>query len=159
MKKHNRYTTKGTTTEVFLENGKSFLCDTDDWEELKRFFWIESARGYIVSQANGDMRFHRVIMNPDDSMVVDHKNRNKLDNRKSNLRMVTQRINIINSGMKNTNKSGHAGVWFNRKTNRYQAFITANYKKIHLGCFLTYAEAVDAREKAENIYFTKVAAV
>ena len=35
----------------------------------------------------------------------------------------------------------------------YQAYITVNYKKMHLGCFDSYAEAVEARIEAEHKYY------
>lgn len=35
----------------------------------------------------------------------------------------------------------------------YQAYITVNYKKMHLGCFDNYAEAVEARIEAEHKYY------
>ncbi len=56
------------------------------------------------------------------------------------------------------NKTGRLGVWLNPKTNKYQAYITIHYKKTHLGCFDSYAEAVKAREDAEHEYYDPIIA-
>jgi hypothetical protein len=72
---------------------------------------------------------------------IDHINRNKSDNRISNLREATNGQNRANS--KTSNKHGLKGVkelkWM--KNNRYQAQITFNKKVIYLGCFKTPEEA------------------
>ena len=70
------------------------------------------------------------------------------------MRKYHTQISRIRSGtISKNNKTGHTGVWFNPKTNLYQAYITIHRKKIHLGCFRDYAEAVEAREQAEHEYY------
>jgi len=54
-------------------------------------------------------------------ITVDHINRNCLDNHKSNLRLVNQRIQSINRGCQVNNKSGVTGVCFNKKSNHWMA--------------------------------------
>lgn len=65
----------------------------------------------------------------------------------------TQVGRIKNGTVSKNNKSGRAGVWYNVKRDEYQAYIVVQYKKIHLGLFKNYAEAVAAREEAEHKYF------
>lgn len=65
---------------------------------------------------------------------VDHKNRNKSDNRWANLRIASASQNIANSGLHSKNKVGLKGV-SRRKTGQYEAGICVNYRQIHLGLF------------------------
>lgn len=153
----NAYETQGSITKVFI-NETFFICDTEDWEYLKQYKWFLSKRGYIVTNRNIDGyggRFHRIIMKASKEFVVDHKKRNKLDNRKSELRITSQKENVRNSGIKNTNKSGYKGVHFNKNAGKWEAYITADYKKIYLGLFESIDKAADARNKAERIYWRK----
>ena len=65
----------------------------------------------------------------------------------------TQVGRIKNGTVSKNNKSGRSGVWYNEKRDEYQAYIVVHYKKIHLGLFKNYEEAVAAREEAEHQYF------
>lgn len=155
-KKYNKFYIKDGVVHVILSNsGSEMLCDEDDWERLKYHCWGEDFYGYAVSRnrEDGVLRFHDCIMNPKNGLVVDHVNRMPLDNRKDNLRVVTQRVNAINSNMKCTNTSGHTGVWRRKDTGRWSARIVVNYRQISLGCFDTKQEAIEARKKAFDKYF------
>lgn len=67
---------------------------------------------------------------------------------------------IARTEPRKNNKSGHTGVWFNPKTGVYEAYITFKRKKIHLGNFHNLAEAVQARQTAEEeIYAPVIAAM
>ena len=79
------------------------------------------------------------------NQYVDHKNRNRYDNRKSNLRCCTYAENNRNRGLCVTNKSGVIGVHFDKKRNKWAASITLNGKKIFIGRFEN-KEAVKTRE-------------
>jgi hypothetical protein len=74
---------------------------------------------------------------------------NKLDNRKSNLRVVTQQENLHKKSVYKTNSSGHQGVKWNKSLNKWQVQITHNKKRIHLGVFDNLQDAIIARRKAE----------
>lgn len=69
---------------------------------------------------------------------IDHINGIRQDNRISNLREVTiaQNAQNIRVPFKN-NKSGFLGVSFNKKTNKFSAYISKNHKNIYLGEFLS----------------------
>ena len=82
--------------------------------------------------------------------MVDHINRNKLDNRISNLREVTRGENIANSGVKSNNTSGFVGVTKRPRCpeNPWHARITVRGVRIPLGFFATPEEAGDAYAQA-----------
>lgn len=83
---------------------------------------------------------------------IDHENGNKLDNYNDNLRDVSLIENRKNMSMSSKNSSGHTGVSFNKKLNKWRAYITINYKQEHLGIFNTIEEAILVRKQAENKY-------
>ncbi len=74
--------------------------------------------------------------------VVDHIDGVKSNNHKSNLRVVTQRQNIINYHIKNRDLP--TGVHFFKRTNKYKSGITINKKSIHLGYFNNATDAHEA---------------
>ena len=87
---------------------------------------------------------------------IDHIDRDRTNNKPTNLRLATNKQNGENMFRSKTNTSGYRGV---RKESRliskpWSATITHNYKQKHLGYFATAEEAVKARKKAEDQYFT-----
>lgn len=94
---------------------------------------------------------HRLLNKTPEGFSTDHINRDKLDNRKCNLRSVTQSQNGFNRGLNKNNTSGHRGVYWYQ--NSWVAEIKVNFKKIHIGRFKDLVGAVSARKTAEEIYF------
>ena len=88
--------------------------------------------------------------------VIDHINRIKTDNRISNLRDVSGKGNAANSSIKSTNKTGHKGIYVCKRTGKYVAQITFNYKCRHLGAFELLEHAIQARRLAEQEIHKKV---
>ena len=86
-------------------------------------------------------------------MTVDHINRNTLDNRKCNLRIVTQ---FQNNQNQSHNTSGKVGVSFCKQNRKYKAYIKVNGKQISLGYYKYFNDAVKARIKGERKYFKEV---
>lgn len=82
--------------------------------------------------------------------VVDHKNRNSLDNSFSNLRLVNQAINCKNKRMHKNNTSGVNGVsWYDYKRSgkpRWVVKACVNWKSQHIGYFDDLFEAICARK-------------
>ena len=80
---------------------KIVLVDNEDEDLFNQYKWHINDNGYVVWHGKIDgkkqtVRLHRLIAKPKKGLVVDHINRNKLDNRRSNLRCVTQAINCRN---------------------------------------------------------------
>lgn len=88
-----------------------------------------------------------------DGLVMDHINRNKLDNSRENLRHCTQQQNSWNNTRKKTNKSGCSGIYWDKTKMKWQAAITVNYKKKFLGYYKNKDDAINARLEAEKLYF------
>lgn len=83
---------------------------------------------------------------------IDHINRVKSDNRISNLREVTQLENCQNKTVYENNTSGVVGVKWNIYANRWEAQINVDKKRIYLGKFTDFSDAVNARKNAEVLY-------
>lgn len=135
------------------------MIDKEDYEKVKDFCWRVDKYGYVVSFDKGHpnnqiVRIYRLVMGltrEDVDVYIDHINGNKLDNRKSNLRIATKSENNTNIKRKSNNTSGYTGVKAT-KSGKYVAQISFNNKRIHLGTYSTIEEAVQARHDAEIKY-------
>jgi hypothetical protein len=90
-------------------------------------------------------------------LQTDHINRNKLDNRKCNLRIVNCSQNKMNIKLRSDNSSGVKGVYFDKQRKKWVAEIMLNKKKFHLGRFNNIEEAKLKRKFAEKQYFGEYA--
>lgn len=134
------------------------LIDLEDVEYVEKYSWCIRSRGYVGRAPKGKIiHLHKVLIECPDNMVVDHINRNKLDNRKSNLRVCTQQENLFNSLKKSNNVSGYVGVGFDKKSNKWRARITKDGKNICLGFYNIKEEALIARLKGEKEHFKEFA--
>jgi hypothetical protein len=66
------------------------------------------------------------------------------------------RIPHLTSKTPITNTSGVKGVSFNKKLQKYEAYITIRKKRIKLGFYKNLDDARKARERAEEKYFDPV---
>ena len=109
---------------------------------------------YNKSKQTGHIMLHRFLLNAlDDKRIIDHINGNPLDNRKSNLRFITQTQNCWNATPIGCGKSGRRGVYWTNKTQKWNVGITCNGVKHYLGAFNALNEAIAVREAAEIRYF------
>jgi len=131
----------------------TFMLDVEDLPALGKWLWFKDSKGYIVRNANpGTIRLHRVIMNAPLDMDVDHKDGNKPDCRKRNLRICTKAENTRNRAIPNTNTSGYKGVNWDRQKRKWRAKITANEHRNHIGYYDTAKEAARAYNEAALKY-------
>ncbi len=141
----------GTTSK-----GYTFLFDLEDYDLIKNRNWYVNSRGYIQSSALPQVKMHRLIMGvTDPNMYIDHINHDKTDNRKSNLRIVTNQQNQRNK--KPINKSGYAGVSWHKNKKKWMSHITVDKKQIYLGIFDDIDDAIKARQLGEDKYFGEYA--
>jgi len=122
------------------------IVDDENFRELNKYKWCyrttskDIKNGYagrrLPKTINGGIiLMHRQIMKPKKGFYVDHINRNRLDNRKCNLRICTNQENSINSKISKKNTSGYKGVYWDKRRNKWIANITAFGKNIYLGSF------------------------
>lgn len=155
----NEYSVDGDTVHVKLSNtNEEMLCNLSDWESLKKYRWAKGSAGYAKTTQweNGkcsNYTFHSLVMGKMDMLVVDHINRNRLDNRRVNLRFVTPQVNVLNSRITSNNTSGVKGVSRIASINRWRATIFVDKKEKNLGQFKTKEEAIAARREAEKKYY------
>ena len=128
--------------------------DDEDYNKLvSQSVYIHRVGHYLYARVNPTkIHLHRVITNCPPDKQVDHINRDTLDNRRCNLRIVTLQENLRNQKRAN-NKTGYTGVSFNKLTSKYEAYIKTNYRRKHLGLFNTIQSALIARQEAEKKYW------
>lgn len=122
IKVRNRYRYyEPTVLQVEVENG-DFLCDAQFLPLVEQYTW-SLREGYIASGCGGRLKFHREVMKlagyDIEDKEIDHINRERNDNRLSNLRLADDRTQNINQGLRSDNTTGIKGV--SRKKNGYSA--------------------------------------
>ena len=150
---------KGNTAKIPVGlNAKDgyAIVDKDKAAEIEKYLWCDH-RGYALTRitvSRGNYKnvpmHHFIVGKPIDGKEIDHKNRNRRDNRAANLRMVTHKVNSRNSGMFKHNTSGYRGVAWDKSRNNWQARIKIAGKEIYLGRFNTKEQAHKARKDYEN---------
>lgn len=131
------------------------IIDLEHVDSVKDYKWHLLSNGYVYNDKIGLL--HRFIMNPPEDMVIDHKNRNPLDNRCDNLRTCTMQENNFNHSMQSNNTSGAIGVSWSKERKRWIAQIQINGKNKRIGRYKTKEEAIEARKQAEIDYFGEYA--
>ncbi len=120
MKHKNKIIIKVAYAELVLVNrlgvevGRA-LIDLDDVEKVSKYKWHLTEAGYVAHKCKTQLLLHRFLMNPGVGQVVDHKSRNKLDNRKRSLRITNQAVNAYNSKLNSKNTSGGYRCLFFKK--------------------------------------------
>lgn len=140
----------------YLAAVAELLIDPEDEYLLAYPLWFDPAGYACCLYQRQKTRLHRVIANPPPGFVVDHINRNKLDNRRMNLRVCTQSENMRNQKRRIDNSSGVVGVWWDTNRRLWSCQITINGKVINLGRFNSRIEASQARQNAELKYWGEV---
>lgn len=138
--------------------GSEFYIDVDDFERIRNYCWIENSNGYMetTTKDKKHVKMHRLIMN-NQYDIVDHADRNRLNNRKYNLRDASNGQNAMNRSKQCNNTSEISGVSWDSKENKWVAKIDINKKRKHLGYFINKEDAIIARLKAEKEYFGEFA--
>lgn len=143
----------GKTLKILTAKGDVILADSSDYDVLSHHSWCVSKTGYAVARIKGKVvKMHRFLVSEcDENHEIDHMNRNRLDNRRENLRICTRGENAKNLGPKIGNKLRQVGIRKN-ENGRYVVRITSDRMYHHIGNFTSLEEAVDARIKAEKKY-------
>lgn len=153
MKRETKYEICGDYAKVYLKGDKDYLiCDLGDLDYARGINWSIStygyARGYDKEKKN-TVYFHKSIFPVRKGYVIDHINRNRLDNRKANLREVTIKENSNNKV--NQQHLPAKGVRLEKSSigDRYIVNVHTNdFKTKYIGVFDTLEDAIKARDKA-----------
>lgn len=150
---------------IDLPHGHKTRIDAADWLLVKDLTMYKGKNGYVTftqynpaTQKNTPQYLHLFLVGGAvEGHHVDHENGDTMDNRRSNLRVVTIQKNQINRHRLNKNNStGVRGVIYNPKESKvhpWMARICVSGKSRHIGCFATKEEAVEARRSAELEHF------
>ena len=141
--------------KIKLTQSKFAIVDDEDFEYLNQFKWFAfNSRGiyYACRGKNKKNIFmHREIMKTVKDMVVDHKNHNGLDCRKSNMRNCTKTENMRNRKSSKNSSSKYLGVSWCKARKKWQAHIFINKKSKNLGRFIKEIEAAKRYNKFAKI--------
>ncbi len=146
----------GPMQKIPLPRGKFTLVDDCDYAELSKFKWNlnqHDGNGYVRRVENGTRRIiflHKVILGAGSGQEVDHRNRNRLDNRRENLRLATHGQNAKNRKRQTNNTSGVAGV--SPQDGGWLAQIKCDGALIRLGFFRSKEAAIEARKRAQVMH-------
>jgi hypothetical protein len=158
--------------KILLTQGKFAIVDDENFEWLNQWKWCCDAKGYAVRHEQKSeygnrqrkmVKMHRAIMKVSAGIYLDHINRNRLDNRKANLRIATNSQNQANAKQWQTNTSGYRGVVQLNKNKPYNiskpwgAQIVVEGKRIFKGMFETPEEASKAYGQLAKKYFGEYA--
>lgn len=151
-KNTNIYVEKESHVEIITIKNDVIFIDLSDFQMVRNYTWYISSKGYACSRIDGKIMYlHRMLMNPGE-LQVDHINRVKLDNRRSNLRIVNNQQNHFNMGVSKRNKSGKRGVYYHRTSRKWCCQISLNGKYIYSELFENKEDAIRMRLKLEKIH-------
>ena len=134
----------------FEVNGRTVQIDEEDWDRIKDYHFRITPRSYValrtIQKGNAKRReipLHRFILGVEDNpeIMVDHIDRNPLNNRKNNLRICTASQNQMNRSRKCKKTSKYRGVSYDAPTKKWKVSIKLNRKSIHGGYFDSEDEA------------------
>ena len=151
-----------------LTKGKEALADDEDYEYLMKWKWHAATGGQYAARDGrssdrrhgGMIYMHRAVaerMGLKPAATIDHRNGNKLDNRRSNLRPATQSEQEGNCRLRADNRSGYRGVTWDKQTGRWRAQIGIGGRHICLKRFDDPKDAARAYNKAALRYFGEFA--
>jgi hypothetical protein len=149
-----------TYAELFLYNimGEYVTkteIDLDVVHIIKEKKWhFVSSTGYVTSKENNSTIYLQdYIFSHDDDFTVDHIDRNKLNNKRSNFRLVTASQNRMNKKLQSNNTSGVSGVSWDKRYSKWRVRVKVKSKEIQIGTYITIEEAVQQRVNAEAKYY------
>ena len=159
-KKYNTYDLLGEYGIGYTSKGKEFYFDLEDYDKIKNYCWYINNKGYVSctitkNKISTHILMHKIIMDSPNDEDVDHINgiHTRNDNRKINLRKCTHQMNMCNYSKPKNNTSGVTGVSWDKTHLVWKSYITYWSKRINLGNYKNFDDAVKARLLAEKKYF------
>lgn len=119
----NQYRTVHDYIEVKLTKGKVMKISPSDFGLLEEYTWCWcSSNGYAMTSAG---TYHKIATG---FAMTDHINRDRLDNRRENLREADAKLNANNQSIRSTNRTGIVGVC-RQENKRGLSFWCANWQE------------------------------
>lgn len=150
-------TDEGAVFDVYdIHSNKvgEFIVDENDVQKIRYHKWRQDTNGRIITgnctNKNPRRELSRFLLDVDDERVVDHRDGNVKNNRRSNLRACTFQENAKNVSSVSNNTSGYIGVHWDSERNKWAPEIRDENRRWHLGRFSNIEEAVYARFCAEE---------
>lgn len=155
----NKFETRGNITSIALKDRDGEILeafiDTEDLPRVQCFTctwfarWSPNSMSYYVAgnsrKGNGaasTVTLQKYLLEPAKGIFIDHKDHDTLNNKRSNLRFVTNAENMQNrKGPTKGNISGYRGVSWDKSTGKWMAYIRLNKKLTHLGRYTDRHEA------------------
>jgi hypothetical protein len=140
--------------KIELSKGKYTRVDDEDYEWLILKKWWYNGRYAVRCEYDDKKRIniwmHREIMKTPKHLFTDHINMDRLDNRKTNLRICTKSQNMLNRPAQNNNTSGHKNIYWDKNRNLWAVEIKVNGRKYHIGRFEQLEDAIERRDVAHK---------
>jgi hypothetical protein len=157
MKIKNQICINNDCAEVIIKNRKGDISkvkiDIEDIAKCSVIKWHIN-KGYIYGLFNKEKISMQKFLKPEwNNFLIDHINRNPLDNRKSNLRPVNKSQNSMNRSLRSDNNSGIVGVYWDKEKKKWRAQIKIKQVAINLGYFVDIKKAKCKRIEMEKKYF------
>jgi len=149
--------------EIPLTQGYKAIVDDEDYEELSKYKWYYSSSGACRDTTGRDGRkkhihMSRQIMKAPAHLEVDHKDGNRLDNRRSNLRLCTHAQNLMNQKpQQRMHSSVYKGTSWSKVVHKWHSYIKFEQYRYHLGYYESEAQAAAAYDLAAVHFFGEFA--
>lgn len=149
-----------TSKEIALTQGKVALVSPEDYEAVSAHKWHVTSGGYAARRdwTGTIVYMHREINGTPDGMKTDHRDRNRLNNTRENLRIATDLENPANQSKQRGVSSQFKGVCFimgkgENRVDRWVAYVTREKKRVHLGYYVSELDAAFAYNlKAKELF-------
>lgn len=143
--------------ELTLHCGRILRFDEEDTDTVLAHHWhsvctgkhaipIYYAQTHLSKTKNEYL--HRLLMAPPAGLIVDHANHDGLDNRRTNLRVITQASNLARKRTSGACGTSYRGIALDKSGKRWCARIRKDGKRLTLGSFSTPEEAAVAYDIA-----------
>lgn len=147
----NYFEINGNDCNIFYQKDNIIyiiIIDKEDYTKVQNYYWTLNHNGYPWSRTQGTKIYlYHLIYETD--KLIDHIDRNPLNNKKNNLRIVDYSQNNLNHNTISTSSTGINGVTWDKTKNKWRSRIRFHYKE-YCEYFDNFEEAVQWRKELEN---------
>lgn len=154
---YGKYEIIGEIAVGRFKNGFEFIIDKVDLECVQKHQWW-NCKGYPETRIDGKgVKLHNFLIKVEPGFNVDHIDRDRRNNCRSNLRVCTNKENSYNKSLRCDSRTGYMGVSYISTRRYYAAYITHNGKRFYGGQFQSSVEAAKARDNLAKKFFGEFA--